>query len=97
METARLIRAFVAHRTRLADVSWPHEPDPRQRDSRLSRQTLDDLRQHAADRPLGGNGQRNRLQGLRVHRAPLYNENSMRQNENSLPQRNVVAAAAAPF
>jgi hypothetical protein len=71
MKTPRLIRALGAHRTAVTDVARCDQPDTRQRDRRLRDEALDDLGQHSINRPLRGDLQRDRLQGLRIHRPTI--------------------------
>src|SRR5262249_59379345 len=56
MKTLRTIAAHVAHEAGIADVAGQIQPDPRQGDARVRRETLNDGLQYAFDGLLGGDG-----------------------------------------
>ena len=84
VETPSLVGTLSPQRAGRADVAGADEPDARQCHGRPLSEAVDDLRQHAIDRSLRGDGKRHGLEGLGVHDRTLYNEPSRQSSERSL-------------
>jgi hypothetical protein len=67
MKASRLVGAFSAQQTGLANIPGAYQPDAGERYCSVCNQPIDDLRQDAIDRSFGCDRQRNRLKGFWVH------------------------------